>query len=396
MLTREQQQAIDMIHAFARHPTKQVCKLGGYAGTGKTTTIQHLINQGGVPGKALVCCAPTGKAAQVLGHKLNGFPVRTVHSLIYQPSKRTGERLFALQQRFRMTKDQSFLPQIEEEKKRVGELMFVEKETSIGPRSFVICDEASMVSPKMVDDLKKTGAKILFVGDPGQLPPVKAQQFFNNPDFVLQTVHRQALESPIIQASLAIREGKGMPGNSEAFRRVAKGETTEEEYLSAGVILCGKNATRLAFNKYIRNLKGMTSKLPEDGETVICTKNDLNNSGLVNGQIATTLGVPVQDPFTGDWSISLKTDFGTRRGLDFCPEQFLAHYHYGLNPTKNILDSDLLQLTYGYCLTAHKSQGSEWGSVILADDSKGGSFDRKAWLYTAITRAKEKLIWIES
>jgi exodeoxyribonuclease-5 len=51
-----------------------------------------------------------------------------------------------------------------------------------------------------------------------------------------------------------------------------------------------------------------------------------------------------------------------------------------------------LDFDYGYAITVHASQGSEWDHVVVCDDWEGR--DRLQWLYTAVTRAKQKLIWV--
>lgn len=75
----------------------------------------------------------------------------------------------------------------------------------------IVIDEASMVDGQIMQDLKSFGIKILFIGDTGQLPPVSQNgneeflKMFNNPDFQLTEIHRQAAENPIIKLSMLAR-----------------------------------------------------------------------------------------------------------------------------------------------------------------------------------------------
>lgn len=389
-LSPDQSAAADAIASWLRTPAKKSFKLGGYAGTGKTTTIQELINKGAL-GPDVACCAPTGKAAQVLSRRLGGIKATTIHQLIYQPRIRGSERLAALKAQYDRTRDQALLPKIAAEEKRVGELTFVSKDwVNISPGTVLVVDEASMVTPQMAVDLSRTSAKIIYVGDPGQLPPVKASQFFANPDFTLTQVHRQALQSPIIRASLAIREDGPMPENCPEFMRVKKGATGHEEYNSADVILCGMNLTRMKFNRFMRKLNNRATMLPCEGDVIIVTKNNYA-FGLMNGQLATAIGTADVCPHTGDHSLLIRADDGDVVTIPIDPAQFLAHYTEGKHLDE--CDNSIVCATYGYAITVHKAQGSEWPSVILADDA-GGKFPRKPWLYTAVTRAKEHLRWI--
>ena len=198
--------------------------------------------------------------------------------------------------------------------------------------ALLLLDECSMINEAMAQDLIRTGAKIIACGDPGQLPPVEGKQFFSKPDITLQTIHRQALESPIIRQAHAVRQGKPYEADGDAFRVARHGELTPNEKVDADIILCWTNATKRAINRHVRELRGFQF-----------------------------MGVRVQN-------VNFE---GVKTGLP-----------PGVKATT--------WFDFGYALTVHKAQGSEWGNVILIDEYRRKE-ERKEWLYTGITRAANKI-----
>ena len=107
--------------------------------------------------------------------------------------------------------------------------------------------------------------KILVLGDPAQLPPVKGGGFFTEaePDIMLSEVHRQARDNPIVHMSMVIREGgdleRGTYGDS---RIISRREIDADSILAADQVLVGTNRTRRLYNGRIRELKGFTTPMP--------------------------------------------------------------------------------------------------------------------------------------
>ena len=96
-------------------------------------------------------------------------------------------------------------------------LVFDGKQAPCPPGGLVICDEASMVDERLHRDLLDhlpPGAQLLYVGDREQLPPVEGTwgPDFTTPTAVLETIHRQAEQSPILSLATAIREGRRWSG----------------------------------------------------------------------------------------------------------------------------------------------------------------------------------------
>lgn len=363
----QQQQAIAAVKRWLEDPrAPQVFRLFGFAGTGKTTLAKHLAD--GVDG-TVVYAAFTGKAALVLRSK-GCEGASTIHSLIYKPV----------------------------ENEVTGHTEFIKNPDSVvGIASLCVIDEVSMVGEDLARDLLSFGTKVLVLGDPAQLPPVKGEGFFINatPDFMLTEVHRQAAENPIIRMSIDIREGRGLkPGRYGDSRVGLRREIDKDELrslvLQADQVLCGVNKTRQAFNIRMRQLKGHVGKLehwhPVENDKLICLRNDhgkgllngglwrVNRSAYRKGQFDMLLtSLDIADALPVEVSVPQQFFLGTEKDMDW----------------RELKRAD--QFTYGDTLTVHKSQGSQWNNVLLFDESFVFREDARKHLYTAITRAAEKV-----
>tara|TARA_R110000751_G_C13776422_1_gene480624 strand:+ start:1051 stop:2148 length:1098 start_codon:yes stop_codon:yes gene_type:complete len=359
-LTDEQSQAIDDVLDWFRGgmPTKQFFKLFGHAGTGKTTIVKALFDR--LPDTGIILATYTGKAAQVLSRK-SGHRASTIHRLIY---KYDG-------------------------KDKKGNLIFGDADTSrLMHAGLLVIDECSMISQDIMNDLLKWGCPILAVGDPGQLPPVKGLPFFQeDPDVILQTIHRQAWDSEIIRAATAVRKGEPYHGFDDDVSFVKKiGGITDELLADVDQILVGKNETRKSANTYMRKFFGFTGDLPEIGERVVCLRNN-HDIGIFNGETFTITNV---FGMCGDGSFF----------ADLAPE-IGAEVPGVLMHVGSFNGDDINQacglFDFGYALTVNKAQGSEWPRVLLIDDKlrPHDKTFRKQWLYTGITRASESIVIAE-
>lgn len=366
----QQERAIADVKAWLKDPSgKQVFRLFGYAGTGKTTLAKELAAT--VRGRVLYATF-TGKAALVL-RKKGCDGASTIHSLIYkvEVNERTGEATFILND-----------------------------ESDLADAALLIVDEVSMVGAELAEDLLSFGKRILVLGDPAQLPPVKDEGFFINcaPDVMLTEVHRQAQDNPIIRMSMMIREGQrleaGEYGKSLVTSRAAiGGERLRELVLGADQLLCGLNRTRIAYNRRIRALKGLTGTgeewHPTAGDRLICLKNKREKQ-IFNG------GMWVADSVTDKFgclsieAISLD-EVRDPLTLEVAEEFFVGAEHKMDWRERRKYD----EFTFGWAITCHKSQGSQWDDVIVFDESGAFREARSNWLYTAITRAAEKVTVIQ-
>lgn len=366
----QQDRAIADVRAWLNDPAgKQVFRLFGYAGTGKTTLAKELAES--VKGRVLFATF-TGKASLVLRQK-GCDDASTIHSLIYkvEVNERTGEASFILN-----------------------------PDSDLADAALLIVDEVSMVGEELARDLLTYGTRILVLGDPAQLPPVKDEGFFINcaPDVMLTEVHRQAQDNPIIRLSMDIREGgtlkPGQYGDSLVTARAGIGhDRLRELVLSADQLLCGMNRTRIAYNRRIRALKGLVGVAedwhPTVGDRLICLRNN-RNKAIFNGGM--WLADEVGDKF-GCLQIEA-TSLDEERDpltLEVAEEFFVGAEHKMDWRERRKYD----EFTFGWAITCHKSQGSQWDDVIIFDESGAFREARANWLYTAVTRAAQKVTVVQ-
>lgn len=382
----------------------QVFRLFGYAGTGKTTLAKELAST--VKGDVLFG-AFTGKAAHVLQTK--GCPARTIHSLIYRNKEKGASTLRELEAELATLRDElrhdGMEPAEIDGQKRVKDIQRLvtrERENLSQPAfslnhdsdvrraKLVIIDECSMVDDRMGEDLLSFGTKVLVLGDPAQLPPVKGEGFFTNatPDFMLEEIHRQAADNPIIAMATRVRQGgrlaEGTYGESRVVSMSDFGADREQAArIALGVdqIIVGRNATRTKYNSRLRELKGYTGLLPNKGERLVCLRND-HEVGLLNGAIWYV------DAIEELGSIAERVRLHLRDGDRVVDCDAHTHYFEGREQDLPWWDRrDAQEFTYGYALTCHKSQGSQWDNILVLNESGVFRDSANKWLYTALTRA---------
>jgi exodeoxyribonuclease-5 len=385
---------------------QQYITLGGYAGTGKTTLISYISDAIRYLNPQqrtfnIAFLAYTGKAAHVLKGKLkdsgtlkgNDF-CGTIHRVMYYPKLRdlvVGNVV---------------------RKVIVG----WEKKDDLEYYDLIIVDEASMVNKDIWTDLLSYSIPIIAVGDHGQLPPIGSGfNLMQTPHLVLNEIHRQAEGSEIIRLSKNIRETgtiiASYPSqtNSKVFMMDWNDPRCKKvfeniEFNEDIICLSGFNQTRVKLNHMIRKKYNYLLDEPYPGERIICLKNNYN-TGIMNGQIGQLIWALPEGPHLLNGTLV----------MDGYEEPFVSLIHLGgfgrasyedvfdhdLNKKfkKELLKNEILSLDffdYGYATTVHKSQGSEWNRVILFPQrnshQRGDEFKR--WLYTGVTRAKEKLFVI--
>ena len=353
----QQDQALKAIAAWLKSGRPQIFRLFGYAGTGKTTLARHIAED--IDGD-VVFAAYTGKAALVLRNK-GCNDARTIHSLIYRAQDVDEEM-------------PSFV---------------INEQSPAHDAALIIIDECSMVDEELGRDLLSFGRPVLVLGDPAQLPPVKGGGFFTEaePDFMLTEVHRQEADNPIVRMSMIVREGGRLERGTYGESRIIARDTIDAMSVTkADQVLVGLNRTRRLYNKRLRELFGFSGTMPEAGDRLVCLKND-RKKGLLNGGLWTVKNtstirsgklrmtvVPEDEPAKKPLRVRVLPAF-------FESEEEIP---YSLRR-----DSD--EFDFGYALTVHKAQGSQWDEIVLFDESYAFREHRARWLYTAITRAAERI-----
>ncbi len=353
----QQDNALVEVSRWMKRGEPQVFRLFGYAGTGKTTLARHFAEN--IDGE-VAFGAFTGKAALVLRSK-GCRDARTIHSMIYRPKDLDSE-----------------VP-----------TFVLNEESAAAKASLIIIDECSMVDEELGRDLLSFGKPVLVLGDPAQLPPVKGGGYFTEtePDWMLTEVHRQAADNPIVRLSMIVREGgrleRGTFGESSVIARSA---IDAMAVTRADQVLVGLNKTRRVYNTRMRELFGFSEPLPQVRDKLVCLRND-RAKGLLNGGTWTVKAVLPQRRGKLRMSV-VPDDDGSRKPLRIgvLPQFFNSEDEipYALRRGSDEFD-------YGYALTVHKAQGSQWDDVVLFDESFAFREHRNRWLYTGITRAAERL-----
>lgn len=360
--------------------------LSGYAGTGKTTVAKAIQDLTAGPDDTLFV-APTGKAASVLRRK--GCDASTIHRAIYHTN------------RDEVTRKWTFI-----KKERL--------ENHKGkPFKLIICDEASMVGTELGRDLMSFDIPILALGDPAQLPPVKGEPVFtaDAPDYLLSKIMRQAKDSNILKAARAVRKGKNLEAyNFDDLKVRMYGRPSYRDLLDfVGIeddaqIICGFNRSRHNHNQLIRLHLGFTKspvfdyKLPKKGEKLICTFNDYDQ-GICNGEQFILLSEI--EPLPEDLNLPKhqripKGRFECRPAWDYQgKEKMVLTMNLDCFTNQNEEERSRTMgkpggFDFGYAITCHKAQGSEWERVLAIRECIPG-VDPCKWTYTAITRASKHL-----
>lgn len=340
---------------------EKLFRLFGFAGTGKTTLARHIAE--GIDGDVLFA-AFTGKAASVMRDK-GCAEASTLHSLIYRSKESKAE-------------EPTFVLNRASDVKKAG---------------LVIIDECSMVDEELGRDLMSFGVPVLVLGDPAQLPPVKGGGFFTEatPDIMLTEVHRQAVDNPIIRLSMLAREGepleRGVFGDTAVIGREA---INAERILGADQVLVGRNETRRRYNNRIRELRGHRDTMPSLEEKLVCLRNN-RQKGLLNGSTWTVKLVGTRN---GDLiQLRVAPDDGT--GPSVKVGVLTAMFEGGAEEIPWEIRRHTDEFDYGYALTVHKAQGSQWDDVVLFDESFAFREHRARWLYTAITRAAKRITIVQ-
>lgn len=397
-LSEKQVEAVKMVN------DNNVCIITGGPGTGKTTIIKTIIDIYKSRGKKVVLCAPTGRAAKRMT-EATGEEASTLHRLLE-------------------------IGKVSDEKP--------DPDLDVTPidADVVIIDEMSMVDIFLMNYVVKAlfkGTKLVLVGDTDQLPSVGPGVVLKDlidskrvPYIRLNKIFRQALQSEIIVNSHKVNEGINFLENlqngetDEDFAQINRSKTQGETKLASQTVtrndfffiqekstmqiinkilelynleeqiitpskkgdLGTKNLNKVIQEKFnpasvIKNEKKFGEIIYREGDKIMQTKNNYDimwrrkseiNSGIFNGEMGVIEKI---DEEAGEVRIRFDDDK-------------VAFYGY----------QDLDQIEHSFAITVHKSQGSEFQTVIIPIYQAAPMLLTRNLLYTGMTRAKDKLIMI--
>lgn len=392
ILTKRQEEGLKLcIEKYINN--ERYCIISGYAGAGKSTLVKVIIqNLPNInPENDVVYACFTGKAAQVLLKKGNKN-VMTLHKLLYESIPKP---------------DGTF---------------FRKPKQSIDYK-IVVVDEVSMAPRNLMELLFKHNVFIIALGDPFQLPPVDKDQdngLLNNPDIFLNEIMRQSLDSEIIQLSMKIRNHQSIDYfKGKDVIIMPKSDLNTGVLQWADQILVGTNATRVAINNQMRDLLGFGKGVIGEHERLTCLRNYWDNysntdAPLINGTMGylsnsyeTYYRIPPWIKKSNNTIPIISGNFTSEDGdnfgvLDMDKNYILIgegsltqkeKYTLGKNPKYQKLIP--YEFTYGYAITTHRAQGSEWSKVLVIEEKFPFNKEEHArWLYTACTRASSKLVLV--
>lgn len=388
-LTQKQQQGLEIALDRCNRKEQYTC-IAGYAGTGKSTLVKFIVSALGLNQSEVCYITYTGKASLVLRDK--GCPnAMTAHRLLYQSFPKADGTFFHKPRR------------------------------PIPPYKLIVVDEISMLPDEIWQLLLSHRIHVIALGDPFQLPPVGSDNgILAKPHIFLDEIMRQAQESEIIKLTMDICAGKPLQlMNGNEVKVISQDDFVDGMFLWTDQAICAKNDTRHDINKRMRKIiHGVDDIAPIEGDKVICLRNDWEHPSeagdvMVNGSIGTLWNLK-RTP-GNYWLKPMLT-------ANFIPDG-IDEYDINMSPEDPVfrdVNIDYKQLTtgeptvnknnfrrfpkqwrpsefdYGYCITCHKAQGSEYNKVLVFEEFlRGGSEMHQRWLYTAATRAKEKLVIVK-
>jgi exodeoxyribonuclease-5 len=396
ILSPGQEQAIAAAKDWFLNQTSTTLYLDGPAGTGKTTIAKLLAEYAEKP----VFAAYTGRAALQIAKK-SGFPAYTLHSLLYKPRRKPNGGV---------------------------EFVFAPEESLLLDTDLLVIDEASMVPTTMEQELLHFDCRILLIGDSAQLPPPTRSGGLiqgRRPDIRLTEIHRQAKDNPVLMLATSVREGKGLMtgrfGNSCVMSVKDPVKIAVES--KASMVLAGMRKTVRKLNVAFR---GGDESPPRSGEPVLALQN-LHDKGIMNGSLWRLAGRKATGgEDQADWLSEAIETFAPQLAPDGITKSYsppsveLPRAGSSLFPHRSYVSLSSLEtgieladvyadfgpamgeeysyargvcaLDFGYCLTVHKSQGSEWPEVCLINESGVFRDSARQWLYTGLTRASENVL----
>jgi exodeoxyribonuclease-5 len=357
--TEQQSAALKAVETwFKSKDRKQIFRVFGYAGVGKTSLAKYFAES---INNNVAYAAYTGKAALMMRN--NGcYGASTIHSLIYKAEEDDDGNI-----RFKLN--------------RASVLKNV---------NLLIIDECSMVDEDLARDVLSFGKPVLVLGDPAQLPPVSGAGYFTNadPDVMLTEIHRQAKDNPIVYLATQVREGNRLLPGTYGESSILSTIDAVEPLIEFDQVIVGRNNTRAGINATIRDMLGYVGTMPQQNDRLICLKND-KQLGILNGEMFTLNEQLVSK--SQSYSVYKMTDLDTNEKI-IRARVHNSFFDPSIQKPNTLFLKGSQEFDYGYAITCHKSQGSQWNNVLIFDESWCFRDDAKRWLYTAITRAQNKIL----
>lgn len=386
--------AIEWWKSGARVPFE----ISGPPGSGKSFLIDAIIDGIGIDRYRVAPMAYTGAAA--INMKNHGmFNAKTVHSWLY---KRIVTNV--LDDNGNVVIDPVY-------NKPKTKVTFVEKEYIEGIDLFVI-DEGGSIPPSMRNIIEKHRIPTLVAGDIDQLPPITGTSAYLNDSskiHVLTEIMRQNQNSAIVNLCQYVKNydtSKLHTGWYGDVYVIYEDQLTPEMIRQSDIMICSRNATREKWNRYVRSSLiriAPNDLLPHYGEKLVCRRNNWNEEiedgiNLTNGLIGYVTNDDVFHTYSkkhGVFMIDFKPILSQYTFYDL----ICSYDYFTANTAKR---KDLKDRPYalgdffefGYAITTHMSQGSEFSHGIYIEESMNPNIDYKL-NYVGLSRFRDYCIFVK-
>lgn len=446
--TLKQGQALQYLSQFIfADDQDRLFLLKGFAGTGKTTLISLLVNMLNATNKKFVLLAPTGRAAKVIGN-YSGHPAYTIHKHIYYPKKKGGSVSFTLApNKHRNTvfivDEASMVPDVVSDSKLFenGSLLddLIEYVYTGHQCKLILMGDTAQLPPVNLDVSPALNENTLTVHYGRNVSCIE-----------LDEVVRQGPDSGILENATLLREQLAesffgnikfkLKGFNDVIRLVDGYEI--QDAITDAYSMHGKEETAIIVrsnkraNQYNQQIRGRILFLESElavGDYLMVVKNNYfwvkasSEAGFIaNGDIIEVLAIyafkelygfrfaevkvkmvdyPAMQPFETVLlldTLTAESPALTYEDANKLYEEVLKDYTSETSKYKKFLKVknnpffNALQVKFSYAITCHKSQGGQWHTVFVEQPYMPNGIDREylRWLYTAVTRAREKLFLI--
>lgn len=375
ILNDQQEKIVKKAVDWFYNSSEQVFQYSGSAGTGKSVVMNAIIQALGLDITEVAPMSFIGAAVIVMRRK-GLINAKTVHSWLYELKWEDSNEMDGYLNRHKK------------------KMVFVPK--PLPPEKKLICiDEAGCVPRSLKAEIESRGLKVLACGDLNQLPPVKDKPayLYNGHVEYLTKIMRQNENSGIVYLAQRILSGEPLEEGFYGNAVVMPDNMISKDIIGqCEAIVCGKNATREKFNRYIRkNIFGFESTLPNYGEILVCRKNnwsqEVDGINLANGLVGRVVNQP--DPSTFDGKTFMINFLPYKQTNAFINLKCDYKYFVGSPEDRQYIKSSPFfkgeKFEYAYAVTTHLSQGAQYGTGAYIKEYLNASINKNLD-YTGITR----------
>lgn len=392
-LNTSQQKVFNDAIDWWRRGTEQTFEISGPPGSGKSFLIDKIVKALKIDSNRIAPMAYTGSAA--INMRTKGmYSARTIFSWLYD----------FIEVPVLNDKGEPILDPVFNKPK--FKMRFVPK-SYLPDIDLIIVDEAGMVPEEMRNIIDSMGIPVIAAGDIDQLPPVAGKSgYLTEPWKVhkLTEIMRQANDNTIVQFSQMLIKGIEIPhGKFKNVTVLYEDEINDNMIAQSDIVICGKNTTRDNINNHIRHdMFGFTNPTPNLGERLVCRKNNwqIESGGinLTNGLVGNCITMIGPDSFNQKdvtFKMSFKPDIIDSYFKDIDVDlRYMTSDKKGRDALLETNFSKGNKFEFGYAITTHMSQGSEFNRGMYFEEYLNKNINRNLH-YVGITRFKQHCIYVK-